>query len=73
MPASWLGNFFVLCAADGVLEILFGTYLSGESTDASFHAVLQHMLYFWAFLKFIELVGAVCLLFDDKPALGLTL
>ncbi|MEQ1514795.1 MAG: hypothetical protein ABL934_19235 [Lysobacteraceae bacterium] len=68
-----LGIIYLFGAVDGVLDIFFDIYLTGESTDGSFHAVLQHTLYFWGFMKFIELVGAVSLLANFKPAFGLAL
>ena len=68
-----LGIIYMFGAIDGVMEIFFDTYWTGESTDGSFHAVLQHTLYFWGFLKFIELVGGLSLLLNYKPALGVAL
>lgn len=65
-----LGIIFLFGAVDGFLGLGFGIYLTGESNDGSFHAVLQHTVYFWAFLKFVEGIGAISLLFNIKPALG---
>jgi hypothetical protein len=66
-----LGVIYLFGAVDGALGIFFHIFLTGEDTDCSFHAVLQHTLYFWAFLKSCELIGAVSLLANYKPALGL--
>lgn len=68
-----LGALFLFGAVDGAMEIFFHVYWTGESTDGSFHAVLQHTLFFWAFLKLTELVGAISLLGNVKPALGLAI
>lgn len=68
-----LGVIYLFGAVDGALNICFGIYLTGESTDGSFHDVLQHTTFFWAFLKLVELIGALSLLLNYKPALGVAL
>lgn len=68
-----LGIIYLFGAIDGALAIFGHIYLTGESTDGSFHAVLQHTIWFWSFLKFLEGVGAVSLLANFKPALGTAL
>lgn len=68
-----LGIIYLFGAIDGALAIFFGMHITGKSNPASFHGVLQDTLFFWAFMKFIELVGALSLLLNYKPALGTAL
>jgi|SRR5579872_131867 len=68
-----LGAIYLFGAIDGALEIFFHTYYTGESSYCSFHGALQHTMYFWPFLKLCELTGAVSLLANYKPALGLAI
>lgn len=68
-----LGIIFVFGAVDGVLELGFGIYMTGESNLSSFHGMLQHTIYFWAFLKLVEAVGGISLLLNLKPAFGTAL
>lgn len=68
-----LGIIYLFGAVDGILTIFFGMHITGRSNPGSFHAVLQETLYFWSFMKFIELVGALSLLLNYKPALGVAL
>jgi hypothetical protein len=67
-----LGVIFLFGAVDGALYLLFGIYLHGKPREA-FLIALEQAKYFWAFLKSIQLVGAVSLLFNYKPALGVAL
>jgi hypothetical protein len=67
-----LGAIFMFGAVDGALYLLFGIYLHGKPREA-FLIALEQAKYFWAFLKSIQLVGAVSLLFNYKPALGVAL
>jgi putative oxidoreductase len=67
-----LGAIFLFGAVDGALYLLFGIYLHGKPREA-FLIALEQAKYFWAFLKSIQLVGAVSLLFNYKPALGVAL
>lgn len=68
-----MGAFFLFGAIDGALGIFFDVYLTGEDKGHTFHGVLQHTLYFWGFMKFTELAGALSLLLNHRPALGLAL
>jgi hypothetical protein len=67
-----LGVIFLFGAVDGALYLLFGIYLHGKPREA-FLIALEQAKYFWAFLKSIQLVGAVSLLANYKPALGVAL
>jgi len=67
-----LGAIFMFGAVDGALYLLFGIYLHGKPREP-FLIALEQAKYFWAFLKSIQLVGAVSLLANYKPALGLAL
>jgi hypothetical protein len=68
-----LGLIYLHGAVDGVLQIFFHVYYTGEQDPTSFVGVLQHTTYFWAFMKLCQLLGAVSLLMNFKPALGLLL
>lgn len=68
-----LGVVYLFGAVDGVLAIFFGIYPRGEPAPGTFLGVLSHTMYFWVFLKFMELVGAISLLLNYKPALGTAL
>jgi hypothetical protein len=68
-----LGLIYLHGAVDGVLQIFFHVYYTGEQDPASFVGVLQHTKYFWAFMKLCQLLGAVSLLMNYKPALGFVL
>lgn len=65
--------YFLFGAVDGAFDIFFDIHLTGKGTNGSFFGVLQHTLFFWAFLKAMELGGAISLLFNYKPALGVAL
>lgn len=67
-----LGFIFLFGAVDGALFLFFGIYLHGKPREA-FLVALQHATYFWAFMKLIQLLGAISLLFNYKPALGVAL
>jgi len=64
-----LGVVFLFGAVDGALYLVFGIYIHGKPREA-FLIALEQAKYFWAFLKSLQLVGAVSLLFNYKPALG---
>ena len=64
-----LGVIFLFGAVDGALYLLFGIYIHGKPREA-FLIALEQAKYFWAFLKSLQLVGAMSLLFNYKPALG---
>src|SRR6185437_15480257 len=68
-----MGAYFLFGAIDGALGIFFNIYVTGESTDRSFHGVLQHTLYFWGFMKLTELIGAASSLLNYVPAFGVAL
>jgi len=64
-----LGIIFLFGAVDGFLYLFFDIKLTGNPTDP-FLTALKNTTYFWAFMKFIQLIGAVSLLTNYKPALG---
>lgn len=64
-----LGVIFLFGAIDGALFLLFGIYLHGKPREP-FLIALQRATYFWAFLKSMQLIGAVSLLANYKPAFG---
>lgn len=68
-----LGVIFLFGAIEGWLEILFHIYLIGDGTGTDFYPVLQRTTFFWVLLKGTELLGAISLLLNYKPALGLAL
>lgn len=68
-----LGAYYMLGAIDGAVAIFYGIHLTGEAHPHSFLGVLANTLFFWAFLKLVELVGAISLLLNYKPALGTAL
>jgi len=67
-----LGLIFLFGAVDGALYLLFGIYMHGKPREA-FLIALEEAKYFWVFLKLIQTFGAVSLLFNYKPALGVAL
>ena len=67
-----LGVIFLFGAVDGALYLLFGIYMHGKPREA-FLIALEEAKYFWVFLKLIQSFGAVSLLFNYKPALGVAL
>jgi putative oxidoreductase len=68
-----LGIVYLFGAVDGALHIFFDIYLTGEAKEGSFRGALQQTLYFWAFMKSMQFVGAISLLFNFKPALGVAI
>ena len=68
-----LGIIYLFGAVDGALGLFSHIFLTGEETGCSFLAILQHTPYFWVFMKSCELLGAVSLLGNLKPAFGLVL
>jgi hypothetical protein len=68
-----LGLIYLHGAVDGALQIFFHIYYTGELDRNSFVGSMQHTTYFWAFMKLCQLLGAVSLLVNYKPALGLVL
>ena len=67
-----LGLIFLFGAVDGALYLLFGIYMHGKPREA-FLIALEEAKYFWVFLKLVQSFGAVSLLFNYKPALGVAL
>jgi hypothetical protein len=69
-----LGIIYLFGAIDGALFLFFGLYIHGKPPERYvFLVALQRTTYFWAFMKLIELIGAVSLLANYKPALGVAL
>jgi hypothetical protein len=68
-----LGIIYLHGAVDGALQIFFHVYYTGELDRASFVGAMQHTTYFWALMKLCQGLGAVSLLVNYKPALGLML
>jgi len=69
-----LGAVYLFGAVDGALFLFFGIYMHGKPpAQYTFLLALQGATYFWAFLKLIQLAGAVSLLANYKPALGTAL
>lgn len=68
-----LGIIYLFGAVDGFLSIFFGIYITGNPAECSFLGILKHTLFFWAFMKSIQLIGAISLLSNYKPALGVAL
>jgi hypothetical protein len=69
----FLAAWFMICAVDGWSYLLFDAHLFGDHKGYLYLSNLVEATYFWAFLKTIQLVGALSLLFNYKPALGLAL
>ncbi len=66
-----LAAVYLFGALDGALFLFFGIYMHGKPPSTyTFLLTLQDTTYFWAFLKSIQLIGAVSLLTNYKPALG---
>jgi hypothetical protein len=69
-----LGLIYLFGAVDGALFLFWGIYIHGKPPDSYvFLLTLQKTTYFWAFMKFIQLLGALSLLSNYKPALGVAL
>jgi putative oxidoreductase len=67
-----LGLIYLFGAIDGGAYLFFDHHLVGVP-HGEFESVLHRTNYFWVFLKFVELVGAICLLANYKPAFGLAI
>lgn len=68
----FLGTWIAICAIDGWALLLFDIHM----TEHGGFLFLEHLVnatYFWAFLKIIQTVGALSLLLNYRPALGLAL
>ena len=67
-----LSIIYLFGAYDGACYLFFDIYLHGEPRGI-FLVGLQGTIYFWALLKFVELIGGLSLFFNYKPALGTAL
>ena len=75
-PRILLGGIFLIGAVDGFAFILTGSHLIHPPTSAqglAFEAALKESRFFWPLMKGVELVGALLLLSNRAPALGLAL
>lgn len=71
-----LGLLFLVSAVDGFWRLATGSHLIHPPVTPKgleFEAALQNSGFFWPFLKLVNLVGAVSLLTNVAPALGLAL
>lgn len=76
IPRVLLGTLFLIGAIDGFAWVFTGAHLVHPPTSASglaLEAALKDSGFFWPFLKSVELAGALCLLSNRAPALGLAL
>ena len=75
-PRILLGAIFLIGAIDGFAFILTGNHLIHPPTSAeglAFEAALKETGFFWPLMKSVELIGALLLLTNRAPALGLAL
>lgn len=68
----FLGLFYLVGAIDGFLYLVVGMDTGPKPNDIFFTGLIG-TTYFWAFMKSIQFIGAVSLLFNYKPVLGFTL
>lgn len=76
LPRVLLGLLFLVSAVDGFWFIFTGNHLIHPPTSdrgVAFEQALQASGFFWPFLKTINLLGALSLLFNVVPAFGLAL
>jgi putative oxidoreductase len=76
VPRILLGLIFLVGAVDGFSFILTGSHLIHPPTSdkgLAFEAGLKAAGFFWPLMKSIELVGALCLLTNRAPVVGLAL
>lgn len=76
VPRFVLGGIFLIGAIDGFAFIFTGSHLIHPPTSAqglAFEAALKDSGFFWPLMKTIELIGALLLLSNRAPALGLAL
>jgi hypothetical protein len=76
VPRVLLGLLFLVSAVDGFWWLATGTYLIHPPTSTrgvAFEEALQASGFLWPLLKTINLVGALSLLGNIAPALGLAL
>jgi hypothetical protein len=76
IPRVLLGLIFLVSAIDGFYFIATGNRLIHPPTSArgeAFEQALMNAGFFWPLLKTINLAGALSLIFNVMPALGLAL
>jgi uncharacterized membrane protein YphA (DoxX/SURF4 family) len=76
VPRILLGLIFLLGAIDGFSFIIYGSHLIHPPTSdrgLAFEAGLKAAGFLWPLMKSIELIGALCLLTNKAPVLGLAL
>lgn len=76
LPRVVLGLLFLAGAIDGFTWVFTGAHLVNPPTTPrglAFQLALEATGFFWPLMKSIELVGAICLLSNRAPALGLAL
>jgi hypothetical protein len=76
VPRVLLGLLFLVSAVDGFWWLATGNHLIHPPTSPKgleFEASLQNSGFFWPLLKTVNLAGALSLLFNIVPALGLAL
>jgi hypothetical protein len=67
-----LGLFYLIGAIDGAMYLIFNIEMGPKPDDVFFLGLLK-TTYFWALMKSIQLIGALSLLANYKPALGFAL
>jgi putative oxidoreductase len=75
-PRLLLGLIFLVGAIDGFSFIFTGSHLIHPPTSdkgLAFEAALKAAGFFWPLMKTVEFVGALCLLTNKAPVLGLAL
>jgi putative oxidoreductase len=76
IPRILLGLIFLAGAIDGFSFIFTGAHLIHPPTSdkgLAFEAGLKASGFFWPLMKTVEFVGALCLLTNKAPVLGLAL
>lgn len=75
-PRLLLGGVFLIGAVDGFAFIFTGAHFIHPPTSdegLALEAALKEAVFFWPLMKSIELLGALLLLTNRAPALGLAL
>jgi hypothetical protein len=76
VPRILLGVIFLVGAIDGFSFIFAGSHLIHPPTSdkgIAFEAALKAAGFFWPLMKTVEMIGALCLLTNKAPVLGLAL
>ncbi|MGL4286158.1 MAG: hypothetical protein ACRCVA_07440, partial [Phreatobacter sp.] len=76
IPRILLGLLFLVSGIDGLLLVFTGTNYINPPTAPAGHAfedALKASGFFWPLMKSINLIGAILLLSNRAPALGLAL